>query len=223
MVSNSIAKRRKEMNEFQYTILDRTKPRPDWLHPSVMFGRNVVVGMFTVIEENVKLGSNCFIGPQCNIRPGSVLGKRVELMSHITIDPNVVIGDRTKIYPHATVGGGTVVGEDVYYGPYCLTTNSSVPGVIDPPIIEDGAKIYAGSMIGPGVVIGKGAIVGMGSDVTKSIGDGQVWFGESARFRRYIRKIDLGIMNENSPWPYSELEFLDELNEHNRRKNEGSE
>lgn len=210
------------MNNDQYTILDRTKPRPEWLHHSVQFGRNVRVGMFTVIEENVKLGSNCFIGHHCNIRPGSVLGKRVELMSHITIDPNVVIGDRTKIYPHATVGGGTVVGEDVYYGPYVLTTNSSVPGEIISPIIENGAKIYACSVIGPGVVIGKGAIVGMGSSVTKDIPAGQVWHGPPAEFKRHVKKLDYGI-EDDARWPYSELDFLDDLAEQIRkdRENEG--
>jgi acetyltransferase-like isoleucine patch superfamily enzyme len=97
-----------------------------------------------------------------------------------------------------------------------LTTNSSEPGVIAPPVIEDNAIVYAGCMIGPGVTIGKGAIVGLGSTITKNIAPMEVWYGESAIFRRPARKKDYGIESE-SPWPSVMLEFLDELNKKNKK------
>lgn len=204
------------MNNEQYTNSDGRKKLLRQIHSSVQIGKNVTIGINCILEEGVIIGDNCFIGHHVLIRPNSIIGKGVGIRSFCLLDPNVEIDDGAQIYPHATVGGGTKVGKNVYYGPYTLTTNSSEPGVINPPVIEDNAIIYAGCMIGPGVTIGKGAIVGLGSTVTKNIAPMEVWYGESAKFRRPSTKKDYGIENE-SPWPSVMLEYLEELNRANNK------
>lgn len=186
------------------------------IHPTVRLGRNVTLGMHCILEEGVVVGDNCFIGHHVLVRPYSKIGNGVGIRSFCLLDPEVEIGDRTQVYPHATVGGGTILGRDVYYGPYTLTTNSSTPGVIEPPIINDGAIIYAGCMIGPGVVIGSRAIIGLGSVLLSSVPAGELWYGDAAKFKRQVTKEDHGLDKE-SPWPDVILEYHEELNELNKR------
>jgi acetyltransferase-like isoleucine patch superfamily enzyme len=200
------------MNNEQYINSDTMKKYPKEIHPSVKLGKNVTIGMNCILEEGVVIGDNCFIGHHVLIRPNSKIGREVGIRSFCLIDPEVEIDDNSQIYPHATLGGGTKVGKNIYFGPYTLTTNSSEPGVITPPVIEDNVIVYAGCMIGPGVTIGKGAIVGMGSTITKSIAPMEVWYGDSAKYRRKTVKKDYGI-EEDSPWPSVMLEYLDELSE----------
>ena len=190
------------MNDEQYFNSDNMAEYPREIHPSVKFGKNVTIGMSCILEEGVIVGDNCFIGHHVLVRPNSKIGNGVGIRSFCLLDPDVEVGDRTQIYPHATVGGGTKIGKDVYYGPYTLTTNSSEPGVINPPVIGDNAIIYAGCMIGPGVKVGVGAIVGMGSTLTKSVPAMELWYGDSARYRRKVNKKDHGLKEKN-PWPYS--------------------
>ena len=48
-------------------------------------------------------------------------------------------------------------------------------------LVKRGARIGGGSIILPGVTIGVEAMIGAGSVVTKSVSDGECWFGNPAR------------------------------------------
>lgn len=186
------------MNKEQYDPIEERIKIDRGIHPSVRYGKNVIVGLDIKIGANVHIGSNVFIGHNTHIREGSVILDGVGIRTHCLIDPEVVIGEGSQIYPQATVGGGTRVGENVYFGPYSLTTNSSAPGVVKPPVIKDNVTVYAGCMIGPNLIIGEHAILGMGSVLTKTIPDRELWYGNPARF---VRKLDI---EEEPIWPYSE-------------------
>ena len=186
------------------------------IDPSVKFGKNFWIGKGCIIEEDVVIGDDCWFAHKVHIRPNSKIGDRCGLRIEVLIDPDVVLGDDVQVYPKAIVGGGTKVGNNVYYGPMTLTTNSSEPGVIDPPEIGDNCIIYAGCMIGPGVKVRPGTIVGMNSTLTKSTGQMEVWYGDQARLRRAAKKRDFGI-SDDSPWPYSILNYMDELNNANEK------
>ena len=201
--------------------LSKVKPS---IHRSVLIGTNCVIGKHVVIEEDVVIGNDCFIGPHCLIRPRSVIGDRVTIRAFCLLDPEVKLGNDIAIYPHATVGGGTIVEDKVYWGPYSLTTNcdkirfhrSEVKeDVIKPPRVKEGAIIAAGCMIKPGVTIGRNSILGMGSVLTKDIPDGEIWFGNPAVYRDIVKDEDK-IIGECEggyvSWPYSVLDFHDELN-----------
>ena len=196
------------MNESQYVNSDNLDVFPREIHPSVKLGKNVTIGMMCILEEGVVIGDNCFLGHHVLIRPNSKVGNDVGIRSFCLLDPNVEVGDGCQIYPHATIGGGTKIGKNVYFGPYTLTTNSSEPGKIDPPVIEDNVIIYAGCMIGPGITIGKGAVLGMGSTLTKSMPPLEVWYGDSARYKRSVIKKDHGLEDDN-PWPSVMLDYLE--------------
>lgn len=188
------------MNPFQYTVLDRTKPRPMGIHPDVLFGKNVVIGMNVIIEEGVKIGSDCMFAHNIHIRPNAVIGKNVQLRSFVHVDPDAVIGDFTHVFPYGLVGGGWNIGKHVWYGPYSVTTNSSIPTKLNPSSVGDYSIIYSGCEIAPGVTIGCGGVLGMGSVLTKSIPPLEMWLGNPARFHKKVTKKNLFI-EESNPWP----------------------
>jgi len=199
------------MNDEQYFNSDNMAEYPREIHPSVKFGKNVTIGMSCILEEGVIVGDNCFIGHHVLVRPNTIIGNGVGIRAFCLVDPDVVIGDGCQIYPYSVISGKTILGKNVYYGAYTVTANSSVPGVIVPPVIEDNVIIYASCKIAPGVKIGKGAILGMGSIITKDVPPMQMWYGEASKYKRDVTKKDFNI-EECHPWPSVMLEYLEEIN-----------
>ena len=66
-----------------------------------------------------------------------------------------------------------------------------IPLKITGPHIKRAARIGSGVMLMPGVVIGENAQIGLGSVVTKNIPDNEVWFGNPAVFKRYVKVEEL--------------------------------
>jgi len=188
------------MNSLQYETLDRTKSLPREIHPSVVFGMNVVIGMNVIIEEDVVIGNDCLICHNTIIRPNVVIGNNVQLRCFVHVDPDAKIGDFTHVFPYGLVGGGWDIGSHVWYGPYSVTTNSSIPTKTNPSSIGDYAIVYSGCEIAPGVKIGHGGVLGMGSVLTKSIPALEMWLGSPAKFHKKVTKKNL-FVEDNQPWP----------------------
>jgi UDP-3-O-[3-hydroxymyristoyl] glucosamine N-acyltransferase len=199
------------MNNEQYWNSDTMVEYPSNIHSSVKLGKNVTIGMNCILEEGVVVGDDCFIGHHVLVRPNTDIGNGVGIRAFCLIDPDVIIGDDCQIYPYSVISGGTILGKNVYYGAYTVTANSSAPGVIVPPIIEDNAIIYACCKIAPGVSIGKGAVLGMGSIITKDVPPMQMWYGEASSYKRDVTKKDFNLGEEDS-WPSSMLDYIEELN-----------
>ena len=56
------------------------------IHRNARIGRNVQVGAFTTIEEDVVIGDGCIIGANVNILNGTRMG------SHCRVFPGAVVG-----------------------------------------------------------------------------------------------------------------------------------
>lgn len=188
------------MNNLQYETLDRTKSLPRGIHPSVVFGKNVKIGMGVIIEEDVVIGNDCLICHNTVIRPNAVIGNFVQLRVNVHVDPDAKIGDYTHVFPYGLIGGGWDIGSHVWYGPFTVTTNSSIPTVLNPSSVGDYSIIYSGCEIAPGVVIGNGGVLGMGSVLTKDIKPLEMWWGHPAKFRKIAAKKNLFI-EDDKPWP----------------------
>jgi UDP-2-acetamido-3-amino-2,3-dideoxy-glucuronate N-acetyltransferase len=188
------------MNSEQYTVLSWSEKLPKGIHSSVQFGRNVVIGLNVIIEEDVVIGDNTLICHNTVIRPNARIGNNVELRVNVHVDPDAVIGDYTHIFPYGLVGGGWEIGSHVWYGPFTVTTNSSIPTILNPSSIGDYAIIYSGCEIAPGVKIGTGGVLGMGSVLTKDIAPLEMWWGNPAVYRKKVTKKNLFI-EDNEPWP----------------------
>lgn len=188
------------MNSLQYIELNWAEKLPRSIHPSVQFGKNSWIGLNVIVEENVIIGDNCLLSHNAVVRPNVVIGDDVQLRCFVHVDPDAVIGDYTHVFPYGLVGGGWKIGSHVWYGPYSVTTNSSVPTKTNPSSVGDYAVIYSGCEIAPGVTIGHGGVLGMGSVLTKSIPPLQMWLGNPAKFHKNVRRENLFIKDAER-WP----------------------
>lgn len=131
-----------------------------------------------VIDKGTKVWGNTNIYPTAKIGKGCSIGQFCEIGNCVRIGNNVRIGAFTFI-PE-----GVTIEDDVFVAPKCTFSNDKRPpagkdswGKV---LVKKGAVIGMGSIILPGVVIGENAVVGAGSVVTKSVPDGEVWYGQAA-------------------------------------------
>lgn len=98
-----------------------------YLSENAKLGNGVVLGQFTVIEDEVEIGDNCIIGHNVVIHKGSKIG------SNVRIDDNSVIGKLPMRSVNSALKGGDEL-EPSHIGDSCL--------------IGAGVIIYAGCVIG---------------------------------------------------------------------------
>jgi UDP-3-O-[3-hydroxymyristoyl] glucosamine N-acyltransferase len=85
---------------------------PQVIHPtaiigkSVSLGKNVGIGPYAVIEDDVSLGDETVIGPGCFIGQHTQIGKKCIIYSHVSIRERSVVGNSVIIHC------GTVIGSD---------------------------------------------------------------------------------------------------------------
>jgi UDP-3-O-[3-hydroxymyristoyl] glucosamine N-acyltransferase len=111
------------------------------IHSSVSMGKNVAVGMHTVIMDNAKIGDNCVLHPQVFI------GKGVQLGNHVTLHPGVKIMHSCVIGSNCTIHANTVVGSDGFgFAPQEDGTYKKI-AQIGNVIIEDEVEIGSNTTI----------------------------------------------------------------------------
>lgn len=140
------------------------------IHPSVQFGKNVAVGPFAVIEEDVELADDVVVHAGVQIRAGSKIGEKTIIFPNAVLYRNTIVGCRCVIHSGAVIGafgfgydsskgfhklspqlGNVVIGNDVEIGS-CSTIDRATYGST---IIGDGTKIDNLVMIGHNCKLGK--------------------------------------------------------------------
>lgn len=155
-------------------------------------GKKFVMGIETIVENNVMIGDNVQIGQRCVIRAGAV------------INSNVIIGDDTVIRENAVIGGygfgfewdedgvpvrlphigGVIIGHHVEIG--ALTTIAS--GTIEPTIIEDYTKIDDHVHISHNCHIGRCCLITACAEISGSVMIGNnTWLGPNCSVINGIR------------------------------------
>jgi len=137
-------------------------------------GKNVKIGHFCIIEDDVEIGANSSIGPGTVIGRGVRLGENCRLHAQVTLYHAVRIGSRVNIHSHAVIGadgfgfafdgersikiqqlGAVRIGDDVDVG--AGTTIDR--GAIEDTIVEDGVKIDNQVQIGHNCHIGAHSVI----------------------------------------------------------------
>lgn len=122
-----------------------------------------VVGIDTVIENDVTCG------PRCYLRPGTHLLDRAHVGTHVEIKKST-IGVGSKV-PHLSYIGDTTMGSGVNIGAGSITCNYD--GVNkNPTTIGDNTFIGSDTMMVAPVNIGADAVTGASSCITKDVPDG---------------------------------------------------
>ena len=136
-------------------------------HPSTVnlygctFGRNVKLGCFVEIQQDVQVGSNC------------------KIQSYVFIPKGVTLEDNVFVGPHVCFTNDK--------NPSAINPDGSLQEAKDwttsETLVKKGASIGAGSTILCGVIIGEGAMIGAGSVVTKDVAAGATVYGNPAKER----------------------------------------
>lgn len=79
--------------------------QPCFIHPTVKIGKNVFIGAFCSIEENVEIGNNSKIYTQVFIGKDTKIGNDCEINPGVKIYNRSVLGDRVTIHSNAVIGG----------------------------------------------------------------------------------------------------------------------
>ena len=161
-------------------FLSPSRPQPG-LHPgcqispTAKIGRNVSVGAFAVIGDDVEIGDGTVIHPLVVVYPGAKIGPDCVLHSLVSIRERVTIGRRVVIHSGAVLGsdgfgyakaedgslvkipqlGTVVVEDDVEIGANATIDRAS----LDATIIRRGTKIDNLVMIAHNVEIGPGSVL----------------------------------------------------------------
>lgn len=115
---------------------------PKGIHPAAVIGKNVslgkdvAIGAYTVIEDNVKIGDGSIIYAGCFI------GHDTEIASHVLIYPNVSLRERISIGNNVIIHSGTVIGCDGFGYVSVEGRHLKVPQV-GTVVIEDDVEIGA--------------------------------------------------------------------------------
>jgi UDP-3-O-[3-hydroxymyristoyl] glucosamine N-acyltransferase len=72
--------------------------------PSAHIGKNVYIGPFVFVDEDVEIGDECYIFPNASIFRGSKIGANCVIHSNVSIREGVHIGDRVMIKNGAVIG-----------------------------------------------------------------------------------------------------------------------
>jgi len=157
----------------------------------VIVGKNVEIGMNTVIN------GPCYIGDNVTIGANNVLRGPFDLESGVTTGAfteikNCLIGRDTHI--HSGYFGDSIIGENCRIGAGFTSANrrinrdnifSSVKGeMTDTKLTSFGCVIGNGSRLGinvstmPGVFIGRNAIIGPGTIVKENVEDNTTYYSE---------------------------------------------
>ena len=110
-----------------HTIEERGGKFINFIHPTVIIGKNVELGQGCIISPRAVLTCDIRIGNFCMLNIGSTIGH------------DVIIGQGCTINSHCDVTGGVTLGDGVFMGSHA---------VITPKVkIGDFARIGAGSVV----------------------------------------------------------------------------
>ncbi len=170
-----------------YTINKNTE-----ISNSVYLGKNVGIGPFSVIKDNVKIGDNVIIGSGTVISAGTTIGPNSIIKDNVSIYDNISIGENTVINSGSIIGSDgfgfttiekvhhkiphiktVIIGSFVEIGAGCTIDRGSVKNTT----IEDYCKfdnqihiahnvtIKKGSLLAAGVTVGGSTTIGAYSQV----------------------------------------------------------
>jgi UDP-2-acetamido-3-amino-2,3-dideoxy-glucuronate N-acetyltransferase len=155
---------------------------------SAKIGKNVKVGLFSIIEDGVEIGDNCFIGPFCIIKKNAKIGFGCKLSSYCEIRENVVIGNNCQFGSRCTISKNGQIGNNVIIKYSFVLTDT--PELQENELksvgrINNGVLIGANVTLMPGISIGQNSIIGACSQIRTNVGENEIWYGNPAKFFKF--------------------------------------
>ncbi len=132
----------KILQHYNETKSDRTGiSTPSYIAESAVYGENIYVGHFAVIEDNVQIGNNVKIHPHVHIAQNTKIGNNVRIFPGVRIYEDTIIGDNCVFH------SGVIIGSDGFgFAPMKNGTFEKIPQIGN-VIIEADVEIGAGTTI----------------------------------------------------------------------------
>lgn len=168
-------------------------------------GKNVKIGEYCIIADDVKIGDNVTIGNYVHIQDGCCIGDNTKIEHYVLLKTRTIIGsdcyvdsyfkssgnnrigDRCTLRFNSTVAREVTVGNDVFISPNVMTIFSDHKGEKHPGTeIGDGCHIGTNAVIGPCVKIVAGAVVGSMAFVKDDINECGIYVGIPATLKKKL-------------------------------------
>ncbi|NNK83915.1 MAG: N-acetyltransferase [Flavobacteriaceae bacterium] len=148
-------------------------------------GKNVKIGNFCIIEDDVIIGDNTEIKNYVELRSSTKIGSNCLIDSKVSSSGNCIIGNNVTIRYHSIIARGSVIKDNVYISPKVMFNNlDEDKNQIGGAKIEENTFIGTGSVLHHGITIGKNSVIGALSFVNKNIPENEIWFGNPAVFKK---------------------------------------
>ena len=157
------------------------------IHESFKHGKNLKIGKFNIIEEDVMVGDNVDIRNFVLLRKGTRIGDNCYVDSYFRSSGDNYIGDGVTLRFGSTIARKVAVGDDVFISPNVMTVFSLPDGTqSSETLIGDGVFIGTAAVLGPNIKIIPGCIIGANSFVNKSCLERGVYVGNPAKCIREL-------------------------------------
>ena len=110
------------------------------ISPSAKLGKNVSVGAYSVIEDDVVIGDNTILFPQVYV------GKRTQIGAQCILYPQVVVREDCVLKNHVILQPGAKIGNDGFGFIFHEGRHHKIPQIGN-VIIEDDVEIQANSCV----------------------------------------------------------------------------
>lgn len=157
------------------------------IHDSFKHGKNLKLGSFNVIEEDVIVGDNVDIQNYVLLKKGTRIGNDCYVDSYFRSSGDNEIGNNVTLRFGSTIARKVIIKDNVFISPNVMTVYS-LPGGRESivTIIGEGCFIGTAAVLAPNVTIRPGCIVGANSFVNKPLVEKGIYVGNPAKL---IRKL----------------------------------
>lgn len=158
-------------------------PLADGSQPETVIGDQAHLRSFTVIYSGNSIGNQFKTGNKTNIREHNVIGNNVSIGTMSVIEHHVIIEDDVRIHTSAFIPEFSHLEKNSWVGPHVVFTNAKIPNTpttkkeLRGPRLKKGAVVGANSTLSAGIVVGENALIGSGTNLTKSVRDNSIAFG----------------------------------------------
>lgn len=135
-----------------------------------VIGKNVSIGLGTVLMENVEIRDNVTIGKNCYIDSG------------VIITGDAIIGDNVTLRNYVVVARGSKIGDNTFIAPRVMFNNlDSEKNSIGGAKVGNDCFIGTNTVLQHGISIADGTTVGAMSFVSKDITEKGTYIGIPAK------------------------------------------
>jgi len=158
------------------------------IEDDVVIGDDVTIENYSMIKKGSRIGNNVLVGTYTKVGKGVEIGNEVKMTSYVEIRDFCKVGDRTTFGSRCTLSANTLVGSDVVVKYGFVATDTPVLANKEKLtcILKSGSKYGANVVIMPGIVVGENSEIGACSQVRNNVPDNQVWYGNPAKFYKAI-------------------------------------